>query len=83
MAHWRMCKGKVRFTYQEAFAEASRQHSHFPHWEWNHYECFWCDFSHIGRNGVAPGHSQDCEAECARKSRHARELRIIEGIWSA
>ena len=76
-----MCEGKRRYSYDQAAAEAFRQASHYPHYLWSFYECLWCDYSHIGRRSVAPGHGPDCEVACARKSRQDREWRIIEGIW--
>lgn len=82
MGHFRMCTGKVKFrTYELAAAEAFLQASHYPHFVWQWYECLWCDFSHIGRHGTAPGHSLACEKACSRKARTDREMRIIEGIW--
>jgi hypothetical protein len=77
-----MCTGKVRFTTEaEAVAEVSLQAAQRPHWRWSFYDCLWCDFIHIGRQGVAEGHSRECLARCARRTTHERELRILEGTW--
>ena len=76
-----MCDGKVKLDYDRAVIEALLQQSHRPHYTWHAYDCLWCDFAHIGRAGPAPGHDVSCEAACAQRARHAKEWRIIEGIW--
>jgi hypothetical protein len=79
---FRMCDGKVRFTSDAAaLAKASLQEAQHGHFAWSFYDCLWCDFLHIGRHGVRPGHGDDCRNSCQREARQQRELRILEGTW--